>query len=417
MLLRRALLSSRLPQRVVRAQTRSNSVFGSFKEKLNEELKKNPELQKTLDELREGAAPIAKGARDAATKVSSTVTESAVKAEEAAKQAAEAAKQAAEAAKQAANAASQSEMAQKAQQAAQQAREAVNEASTKASEAAGKAGEKAREAAGKAGETEDGGAKDTGSGQLPLYARLMDDVEGLIKAAKEKLFENTGAAMRKAPGPIDTSSTEMVIKEPTFWEKANNTAENSQFLRGFRGFFGAAGDAAGAVGDRVMGETEQAEAMLLLRETIPSWKQEEFLEHIRAHMAPQIIGAYLKGDMDVLRKNCREQAFAQLNALVQEREARQLLMDQRILHMSEPELEGIRIISGMPTPVVSFETHQLHCIRSRLTAAIVEGDEDDIRSVHYLWALQPNDELTDETPAEEQWQVTELAVRGMMSTY
>ena len=31
--------------------------------------------------------------------------------------------------------------------------------------------------------------------------------------------------------------------------------------------------------------------------------------------------------------------------------------------------------------MVSFETHQLHCIRSRATASIVEGDEDDIRSV------------------------------------
>ena len=194
-------------------------------------------------------------------------------------------------------------------------------------------------------------------------------------------------------------------------------------------------------------------------------------EHIREKMAPDVIGAYLKGDLETLRANCREQAFAQLNALVQERNSRNLLMDTRILHMSEPELEGIRIISGLPTPVrlerapsralhrsthartrarararlwlpsqrqsplvprplrspplrsppraqvVSFEIHQLHCIRSRLTASIVEGDEDDIRAVHYLWALQPLEEEDPELPEEQQWQVTELAVRGMMSTY
>ena len=74
-------------------------------------------------------------------------------------------------------------------------------------------------------------------------------------------------------------------------------------------------------------------------------------EHIREKMAPDVIGAYLKGDLETLRANCREQAFAQLNALVQERNSRNLLMDTRILHMSEPELEGIRIISGLPTPV------------------------------------------------------------------
>lgn len=46
---------------------------------------------------------------------------------------------------------------------------------------------------------------------------------------------------------------------------------------GVGSFFGAAGDAAGAVGDRVMGENEQAEAMQLLRTTYPRWNQEVFL--------------------------------------------------------------------------------------------------------------------------------------------
>tara|TARA_B100000768_G_C10996450_1_gene256121 strand:- start:112 stop:516 length:405 start_codon:yes stop_codon:yes gene_type:complete len=134
-------------------------------------------------------------------------------------------------------------------------------------------------------------------------------------------------------------------------------------------------------------------------------------------MAPEVLGAYLKGEVDPVKLHCREQALAQLQALMNERNERNLLMDPRLLHMGEVELEGIRIIGGNPTPVVSFETHQLHCIRSRATAAIVEGDEDDIRSVHYLWALQQREDLTEETPEAERWQVTELAVRGMMSTY
>ena len=56
---------------------------------------------------------------------------------------------------------------------------------------------------------------------------------------------------------------------------------------------------------------------------------------------------------------------------------------------------------------------QLYCLRNALTGAIVEGDEDDIRSFHYLWALQPNEESESEAP----WQVTELAVRGVMQVY
>jgi len=177
--------------------------------------------------------------------------------------------------------------------------------------------------------------------------------------------------------------------------------------------FGGAGNAAGAVGDGVFGETEQAEAMRELREMIPSFSQEGFLEEIKEEMGPLVLSAYLKGDMDVLRATCRDQAYATLHASVVDRQTRQLLMDPRILHMSEPELEGIRIIAGLPTPIISFETHQLYCLRNALTGAIIEGDEDDIRSFHYLWALQPNEQ----SDAEEKWQVTELAVRGVMQTY
>ena len=74
--------------------------------------------------------------------------------------------------------------------------------------------------------------------------------------------------------------------------------------------------------------------------------QEGFLEEIKEEMGPQVLSAYLKGDMDVLRATCRDQAYATLHASVVDRQTRQLLMDTRILHMSEPELEGIRIIAG-----------------------------------------------------------------------
>ena len=53
--------------------------------------------------------------------------------------------------------------------------------------------------------------------------------------------------------------------------------------------------------------------------------------------------------------------------------------------------------------MISFEAHQLNCVRSKLTNAVVEGDEDDIRAVHYLFALQLNESA--EAPRAERWQV------------
>ena len=103
---------------------------------------------------------------------------------------------------------------------------------------------------------------------------------------------------------------------------------------------------------------------------------------------------------------------ATLNASTADLISRQLKMDPRILHMSEPELEGVRIINGLPTPIVSFETHQVYCLRN-FSGDVKEGDEDDIRAFHYLWALQPNEQ----SESDVKWQVTELAVRGVMEVY
>ena len=203
--------------------TRHKGILSSFKESIDKEMKKNPELQKTLDELREGAAPLAKGAQDAASKLGSAAAQGASQAAEQAGKAAEAAAKAGEAAKakatEAAAAASQSEMAQKAEQMAAQARQAVDDARAKASEAGDGTGGGAGAGAGG-----DAGAGAGAGGEPPLYARLMADMENLFKGAKERLFAGTGVAVGRAPGPIDTESTGIVIKEPSFWEKARAAA-------------------------------------------------------------------------------------------------------------------------------------------------------------------------------------------------
>jgi hypothetical protein len=220
MLGRRAIVARLAPRHQA---TRHKGILSSFKESIDKEMKKNPELQKTLDELREGAAPLAKGAQEAASKLGSAAAQGASQAAEQAGKAAEAAAKAGEAAKakatEAAAAASQSEMAQKAEQMAEQARQAVDDARAKASEVGDGAGGGAG-----AGEGGEAGAGASAGGEPPLYARLMADVENLVKGAKERLFAGTGVAVGRAPGPIDTESTGIVIKEPTFWEKARAAA-------------------------------------------------------------------------------------------------------------------------------------------------------------------------------------------------
>lgn len=275
-------------------------------------------------------------------------------------------------------------------------------------------------------ETPGSSSSESGGSPPPLHERFVADISALFEAVKSKLSGGGGggaapsssaaAGGEGGPGP-DPGQGAVVVRPPSFWEKFAN--QESPFFQRLRGMMGGAGEAAGAAGDRFsgwMGETEEAEAMTMLREQLPSFSREGFLAEVHDDLMPKVIGAYLRGtteDLEVLRGTCREQAYAMFSSSVNERRERQMRMDSRILYMSEPELESIKIIGGQPTPIVAFETHQLYCVRNAMTGKVVEGDEDDIRAFHYLWALQ----LNEEAEAEDKWQVTEFAIRGVLETY
>lgn len=233
-------------------------------------------------------------------------------------------------------------------------------------------------------------------------------------------------AGKQAPeGETDPNTTAVVVKPPSMWEQAFNRAQDSALLGGilgaFRGLFSVAGGAASGITDRVLGETETAEALTILVERDPDFRQDEFLHHVEKVIIPDVIGAYLAGDLRTLRRWCRDQGFATLHGNVQARIAQQLFMDRRILDVSGVELVGMRMVNEDPTAVVQFQTQQINCTRDA-KGAVVEGAEDDIRAVYYAFALQQHlpeeaeksleSDYTDMRPSVDRWVVTEIAIRG-----
>ena len=96
----------------------------------------------------------------------------------------------------------------------------------------------------------------------------------------------------------------------------------------------------------------------------------------------------------------------------------QQFVDPRILHLSELELVEVRMMENDPLVVLQFSCQQINCVRNK-AGEIVDGAEDDIQAVHYLWAMQlaPKDFISDDgRPYSAQtWQLREMVLRGMMA--
>ena len=88
------------------------------------------------------------------------------------------------------------------------------------------------------------------------------------------------------------------------------------------------------------------------------------------------------------------------------------------LEVSISEDGNLQPLENEPLVVLTFSCQQINCVRDK-SGAVVEGAEDDIQSVHYLWAMQLVDkEYTTKDGrkyTKPTWALRELVLRGMMA--
>ncbi|GJQ15122.1 hypothetical protein GpartN1_g6913.t1 [Galdieria partita] len=170
--------------------------------------------------------------------------------------------------------------------------------------------------------------------------------------------------------------------------------------------------------DRLFGETEMGQVIREIRQVDPHFTLSEFVRQIERETAPRILNAYLRGDRETLKELCTEDAYRALSASIREREAAGLVMDPNILDISQVEVMTGKFLQGFPVMIVTFAAQQINCIRN-LNDKVIEGSEDDIRAVHYIWAMVRDIDLPREEPiASEQssWKLMEMVVRTSYST-
>ena len=165
-------------------------------------------------------------------------------------------------------------------------------------------------------------------------------------------------------------------------------------------------------------ETEQAEAYRIIRQRQPDFEINGFLAEVRRDV-PKVLGAYLKGDVEALEKtNTSKEMLERMGGQMRLWQTEQQFVDPRILHLSELELVEVRMMENDPLVVLQFSCQQINCVRNK-AGEIVDGAEDDIQAVHYLWAMQlaPKDFISDDgRPYSAQtWQLREMVLRGMMA--
>ncbi|KAK1283287.1 Mitochondrial import inner membrane translocase subunit TIM44-2 [Acorus calamus] len=159
--------------------------------------------------------------------------------------------------------------------------------------------------------------------------------------------------------------------------------------------------------ETVFGESDIAMSFKEIRRRDPSFSWSEFLAEVQEMIKPTIT-AYLKCDVESLKKNCYNEVIERCKAEQIAYEAQGTFFDTKILHISDAHVRETRMMGDTPIIIVTFHTQGIYCVRDK-HGSITAGGPDSIETVRYAWVMQLMDaEELGENAMYPTWKLREM---------
>ncbi|KAJ5587778.1 uncharacterized protein N7459_003543 [Penicillium hispanicum] len=167
-----------------------------------------------------------------------------------------------------------------------------------------------------------------------------------------------------------------------------------------------------SITDRVAGffaENETAMVIKKFREIDPNFHMEDFLRELREYMLPEVLDAYVKGDVETLKLWLSDAQFSVYAALSKQYTTAGLKSDGRILDVRGVDVSHARLLDpgDIPVFVVTCRAQEVHVYRNLKTNQLAAGMEDKVQLVTYAIGMTRIPEEVN-NPETRGWRLIEL---------
>lgn len=145
------------------------------------------------------------------------------------------------------------------------------------------------------------------------------------------------------------------------------------------------------------------------REMDPNFQLEPFLRDMREYVLPEVLDAYVKGDVEVLKQWLSAAQFQVYSALMEQYTKAGLKSDGKVVDIRHVDILNARLLEpgDIPVFIVTCTTQEVHTYRNKKTGQLAAGMEDRIQRVTYAIGMTrlPEDINNPETRG---WRMIEL---------
>lgn len=145
----------------------------------------------------------------------------------------------------------------------------------------------------------------------------------------------------------------------------------------------------------------------------PSFQLEPFLQEMREYILPEVLDAYVKGDIETLKLWLSAAQYQVYAALMTQYTTAGLKSDGRILDIRAVDVLSARMLDpgDIPVFIITCRTQEVHVYRNAKTGDLAAGMEDKVQQVTYAIGVTriPEDVNNPETRG---WRLIELQKSG-----
>jgi mitochondrial import inner membrane translocase subunit TIM44 len=146
-----------------------------------------------------------------------------------------------------------------------------------------------------------------------------------------------------------------------------------------------------------------------LREMDPTFQIEPFIQELREYIFPELLDAYVKGDLETLKLWLSAAQFQVYAALMKEYTVNGLKSDGRILDIRNVEIMSARLLEpgDVPVFIVTARTQEVHVYKNIKSGELAAGMDDRVQQVTYAIGVTRNAEEV-ANPETRGWRIIEL---------
>jgi import inner membrane translocase subunit TIM44 len=167
-----------------------------------------------------------------------------------------------------------------------------------------------------------------------------------------------------------------------------------------------------SISDRITGffaENETAMVIKKFREMDPNFQMESFLTEMREYILPEVLDAYVKGDIAVLKEWLSAAQYSVYAALMQQYQAAGLKSDGKIVDIRGVDVLNAKLLEPgeIPVFILTCRTQEVHVYRNAKSGELASGMDDKVQQVTYAIGVTriPEDVNNPETRG---WRLIEL---------